>query len=81
MSNACYMIDATIRIPHGLWHQFHAACLAHQTIPSTVLREAMEDALERWEADEQLKNIGRLSRKAWPHGPWIPSRFKDSKGS
>lgn len=48
MSDTPYMIDATIRVPGVLWCQFHAACLAHDTLPSIELCAAMEDILQRW---------------------------------
>ena len=70
------MIDATMRVPVALWHQFHAACLAHHTIPSDVLCEAMEDALERWEAAAHLADINRLTDSTAPF-PWTPNRLTE----
>ena len=79
MPDAAYMIDATLRVPHGLWQRFQEACIQHQTYPSEVLREAMEDALERWDVEKHLAEI-RQRIPAIEFYPWSIFRPTEEKG-
>lgn len=54
-----YMLEVSLRVPVGLWRTFQAACEAHGTYPSDVLRHTMLSILEVWDAAETLEASAR----------------------